>query len=549
MSDFSINTRQSWIENAPKQHFDILIVGGGITGAGILLDAAARGLKVALLEANDFGSGTSSKSTKLVHGGLRYLKNFEFSLVKEAGRERSVIHKLAPHIVQPQKMLLPIYKGQKYGRIMTFLGLTFYDWLAGVEKQYRCQFWSAEKLKEALPSINIKGLKAGVKYFEYKTNDARLVIENIKKSVFFGASAINYLKVLSVENNSDYQIIKGKNLLDDTTVSLKAKLVINATGAWSDRFLSHQLKQTFNLMYPTKGIHFVIDQSKVQLSASCYVELPDDRMIFAIPTNNKIYVGTTDTVFEQEPDKSYAEREDLQYLLNAFNTYFKQQLTESDIEMTWSGVRPLVRAKSSNPKKISRKEKLIVHHRGFISILGGKLTAYRLMAEKAVDKAVKLLAMQDQVKVCQTKSIPLSGGEFESTSKHDLVAYEEQQFYSAYQLNIKTLEFRKLFHTYGKNIEKIIEKVYELYASPERRTHAWKEAEVWYLVNYEMLIHFKDLFLHRTDRFYFDIENTLQNLDVWLDLVATYLHWDEENKRIEKQMFIDIVDKNRCCIL
>ena len=295
---FSNLERGQKIQDLQNEIFDLVVIGGGITGGGIALDAASRGMKVALLEKGDFASGTSSKSTKLIHGGLRYLKQFDFWLVKEVGSARAIVHKLAPHLVLPEKMLLPLIEGGSYGKWLTSIGLKVYDILAqvtGDDKRQMLEKKEAMKLEPLLPKKILNG--AGY-YAEYRTDDARLTIENIKTSLQHGAKALNYAKVVDfLYNDNIISGVKVKDELGKEEFEIKSKYVISAAGPWVDELRSTNNSKKGKRLHLTKGVHLVFPKDKLPVKQSVYFDIPDGRMMFAIPRGKVTYVGTTDTNF------------------------------------------------------------------------------------------------------------------------------------------------------------------------------------------------------------------------------------------------------------
>ena len=548
---FTKTSREQMLEKAQDQLFDVLIIGGGITGAGIALDASARGLSTILFEKDDFSEGTSSKSTKLVHGGLRYLKNLEIKLVRDAGKERAVLYQNAPHIIYPQKMILPIYKGQLYGKYITSFGLWIYDLLAGVEKKYKKKTLNVKQVLKQLPLLKPEGLQGGVEYYEYRTKDSRLVIENIKKAFEQGALALNYTEVVKVNSPKDNTVVvKVKDKLTKKNYSIKAKIVINATGVWSDKILKRNGISKEKYILPSKGTHILVDKEKFPIDFPVYFELEDDRMVFAIPTGKKVYIGTTDEIYKGNLDNVFAEKYEIKYLLIAFNKFFKTEIKASDVEVTWAGIRPLVLARTSKLHKISRKEELIIHNKNFISILGGKLTAYRLMSEKVVNQVVKMLPQTNSIKSCNTKEISLSGAEFDfgKVEAHKIIEYAEKRFYEAYQLNANTDLINTLFYTYGKNIEKIIEKAFDIYNSIGKKELVWLEAEIWYVTNYEMLINLSDFMIRRTDRFYFSHSESMKQINDIASIMGKNLSWSKSDIKKQIDCYKIIANKNHSLI-
>ncbi|MGB5553702.1 MAG: glycerol-3-phosphate dehydrogenase/oxidase, partial [Flavobacteriaceae bacterium] len=409
---FSNRNREATIKKLSKETYDLVVIGGGITGGGIALDAASRGLKVALVEKNDFASGTSSKSTKLIHGGLRYLKQFDFWLVKEVGSERAIVHKLAPHLVLPEKMLLPLIENGSYGKWLTSVGLKVYDILAqvtGDDKRKMLEKKEALKLEPLLPKKILKG--AGY-YAEYRTDDARLTIENIKTSLQFGALALNYATVEDFEYTDE--IISGVKVKDgvgNSDFTIKAKYVISAAGPWVDELRSTNNSKKGKRLHLTKGVHLVFPYEKLPVKQSVYFDIPDGRMMFAIPRGKVTYVGTTDTNFNLDKDHVTTDLADAIYLLSAVNNMFpKINLEMKDIVSSWAGLRPLIHEEGKSASELSRKDEIFTSDTGLISIAGGKLTGYRKMAERVVDRIAKKFEEDGKkLKACSTDEIPLCG--------------------------------------------------------------------------------------------------------------------------------------------
>ncbi len=542
--------RSKALSQAQETIFDVLIIGGGITGAGILLDAQSRGLQTILFEKKDFASGTSSKSTKLVHGGLRYLKNLELKLVSESGRERNVLYRNAPHLVYPQKMCLPIYKQNAYGQFATSFALWFYDVLAQVKPQYRRSSRNRDYTLKHNPLLKKENLLGSVEYFEYRTNDARLVIENIKKASEFGALSFNYCTVEKIE--SDIERIQKQGFVHvwvtdsetNETYRIKTKTIVNATGIWAEEVLNSYESDSKNRLIFSKGDHIVVEKTKLPIEKAYYFELADGRMVFAIPAGNKTYIGTTDTVFKGDLDQLYAEKTEIQYLINSVNQFFDIKLNVSNVVQTWSGVRPLIRKNSKSLNTISRQDKIEVHHHRMISILGGKLTAYRKMAERVVDKLLQLNTELLTTKPCHTSEIKLSGGLFSfEPETHYIVNYIEQKFNEAYQLNIDAKQIEQLFYHYGSNLDLIINKAFDLYSQVEiDKNLVWLEAEIWYVVEHEFVIHLDDFLIRRSDRFFLRNETIRAEFDSICSIMTKYLSWTKEQLEIEIFNFNAIVD-------
>jgi len=417
MNRFSFFDRENTINELKSNEFDLLVVGGGITGAGIALDAASRGMKVALVEKNDFASGTSSKSTKLIHGGLRYLKQFDFWLVKEVGMERAIVHKLAPHLVVPEKMILPLVEGGTYGSWLTSVGLKVYDVLAAVEGEDKRKMLSQNEALKKEPLLPKNILKGAGYYAEYRTDDARLTLELIKTALDYNAKPINYAEVL--EFLYEEKRIAGatvKDNLSNTIFNIKSKYVINATGPWVDSLRLKNQINTNKKLRLSKGVHLVVNYDKLPVKQSVYFDVPDGRMMFAIPRGKSTYFGTTDTNYQGNKNEVKTDLVDAMYLIAAVNNMFPDVLISiDDIKSSWAGLRPLIHEEGKPASELSRKDEIFVAKSELISIAGGKLTGYRKMAERIVDLVAKkhLRQFSKEFKKTQTEHIMLSGGKFE----------------------------------------------------------------------------------------------------------------------------------------
>ena len=373
-------------------NFDLLVIGGGITGAGIALDASSRGLKVALVEMQDFAGGTSSRSTKLIHGGLRYLKQGDIGLVREVGRERAVLHRNAPHLVIPEKMLMPIVEGGQNGKLLSAIGLSIYDYLAGVPRLERRKMMNKSQAINQEPLLDKKALKGGALFYEYRTDDARLTIEVLKTSMEHGAVCLNYLKVTGFIYKDEK--ISGVNLQDiisNDSFSIQVKNVVNACGPWVDELRLFDKSLNYKKLHLTKGVHLVVPYEKFPVSQSIYFDIPDGRMIFAIPRGKITYFGTTDTNYSGCIDQPVVTKEDAKYLIDAANSFFKQlNLGINDVISSWAGLRPLIHEEGKSATELSRKDEIFISKSGLISIAGGKLTGYRKMAERVVNLLTKV---------------------------------------------------------------------------------------------------------------------------------------------------------------
>ncbi|WP_312469795.1 glycerol-3-phosphate dehydrogenase/oxidase [Neobacillus sp.] len=532
MLKFSGLNRSTLLKEMATEEFDVLVIGGGITGCGIALDAATRGLKTALVEMQDFAGGTSSRSTKLVHGGLRYLKQFEVKMVAEIGKERAIVYENGPHVTTPEWMLLPMHKGGTFGMFTTSIGLRLYDFLAGVKKGERRTMLSPDDTIQKEPLIKRDGLKGGGYYVEYRTDDARLTIEVIKEAVAKGVKAVNYTKVIELLYQAGKVIgAKVENLLNGTIHTIYAKKIINASGPWVDSLREKDHSLTGKKMRLTKGVHLVIDQTRFPLKQAVYFDTPDGRMVFAIPRDGKTYVGTTDTFYENDPIHPKVSLNDCSYLIKAINYMFpKVEIKEDDIESSWAGVRPLIYEDGKDPSEISRKDEIWVSDSGLVTVAGGKLTGYRKMAETVVDLIIKPLQSEvgHPFKACQTKHLPISGGHFGGYSK--FVSFIEAKEKDGELCGFAKDEYQKLVHRYGSNIDVIFEKAKTYDQNNKFGLPLEVYVQIVYALEEEMTVKPVDFFIRRTGALFFDIQWVHEWKQAVIEIMAEILGWTEEEK-------------------
>ncbi|WP_077213621.1 glycerol-3-phosphate dehydrogenase/oxidase [Bacillus dakarensis] len=531
--NFSNKNRDKLINKVKTEKYDVLVIGGGITGAGIALDASSRGIKTALVEMQDFAAGTSSRSTKLVHGGLRYLKQFEVKMVAEVGKERAVVYENGPHVTTPEWMLLPFHKGGTFGKFTTSIGLRVYDFLAGVKKSERRTMLTAAETLEREPLVKKQDLKGGGKYVEYRTDDARLTIEVMKAAIDKGAIALNYSKVeeLIYENGK----VAGVHVLDLLTgkeYEIRAKKIINATGPWVDKIREKDKSKAGKVLRLTKGVHVVIDQSRFPLKQAVYFDTPDGRMVFAIPRDGKAYVGTTDTFYDQDAAIPKMTSEDRDYIVKAINYMFPDaKITENDIESSWAGVRPLIYEEGKDPSEISRKDEIWESQSGLLTIAGGKLTGYRKMAETIVDLLAKKLQEEGNgvYPKCKTKNMPISGGDVGGSSNFE--KYVSEQTKIGTELGLSKEEASHLASTYGSNVPVVFDIIKEgQESSKEYRLPVTLFAKLKYALDYEMVATPVDFFNRRTGAILFNISLVRNYQDAVIQYMADYFNWKNDVK-------------------
>ncbi|SDO27631.1 glycerol-3-phosphate dehydrogenase/oxidase [Alkalicoccus daliensis] len=523
---FSALQRNTYLKKMNQTELDVLVIGGGITGAGIALDAASRGLKTGLVEMQDFAAGTSSRSTKLVHGGLRYLKQFEFNIVKETGRERAIVYENAPHVTKPEWMLLPIVKGGTYGKLASSVGLKVYDTLAGVRKHERRKMLNKNETLEKEPLLREDKLKGGGYYVEYKTDDARLTLETLKEAVHRGVTAVNYTKAETLLYENGKVIgARVKDLRTGETFDLRAKHVVNAAGPWVDDLREQDKSKQGKYLYLTKGVHIVIDQSRFPLKQAVYFDTDDKRMVFAIPRGRKTYIGTTDTHYKDDIASPKMTEADLEYLIKAANyTFPSVNISREDVESSWSGLRPLIHEEGKSASEISRKDETFISDSGLISIAGGKLTGYRKMAERIIDYVLKQEGIKEK---CKTDKIKLSGGDVGGSDK--LESFIKKAVEEGVRLGLPVDEAERLANLYGSNVTRVFE-ILEVQGEEAKNygLPAGVFASLIYGIEEEMVFSPIDFFNRRTAALYFDMASVEKYKEGVLKYMALRFNWNQE---------------------
>ena len=593
--EFSKETRRLAIEKMQDRQLDLLIIGGGITGAGVALQAAASGMETGLIEMQDFAEGTSSRSTKLVHGGLRYLKQFDVEVVSDTVSERAVVQQIAPHIPKPDPMLLPVYdeEGSTFSLFRLKVAMDLYDLLAGVNNtDLANKVLTKEEVLEREPHLKQEGLLGGGVYLDYRNNDARLVIENIKRAAKDGALIASRVKAESFIKDEAEKVvgIVARDLLTDNTFEIRARLVINTTGPWSDEVRNLGGEGSGILqMRPTKGVHLVVDSSRLSVPQPTYFDTgqADGRMVFVLPRENKTYFGTTDTDYTGDLANPMVTQEDVDYLLAIVNNRFPEaHLTLDDIESGWAGLRPLlsgngasdynggnngkisdesfnslietvkaylnneksrddvehdlthlegsVSEKSLDPSAVSRGSSLDRDDNGLLTLAGGKITDFRKMAEGAMDKVAAILKEEHgrSFKLINSKTYPVSGGELNPAN----VAEEIEHLA---QLGVKKgLAYEDalyLANLYGSNAPKVYALNHKIEAVSGLNQRDL--LSLHYAMKEEMTLTPVDYLLRRTNYMLFMREQMDTVLpDILLEMAAYYQWTDEEAARQKDQL-------------
>jgi glycerol-3-phosphate dehydrogenase len=523
---FAFSSRPEITRKLIAEHYDLLVIGGGITGAGIALDAASRGVKTALVEKNDFAFGTSSRSTKLIHGGLRYLKQLEFGLVKEVGSERAVVHKLAPHLVIPEKMLLPLSDKKGPGYWLTSIGLKIYDWLAGVKEEDQRRMLTKQQTLRYEPLLKKDDVNGGAIYAEYRTDDARLTIEVVKAAVGYGADVLSYCEVEDfVYNDRSVSGVSVVDRLSGQKFGIAARAVVSAAGPWVDDLREINKSKTGKRLHLTKGVHIVVPHHRLPVRQAIYFDVADGRMIFAIPRWAITYVGTTDTSYKGDKDRVTATLSDAQYLIDAVNATFPSvTLTVGDVVSSWAGLRPLIHEEGKSESELSRKDEIFESSSGLISIAGGKLTGYRKMADRVVSLVIKRHLSGQSFSPCRTDQIALAGKGFASAREAKRFTISVAERLRSFGLPSTTAQY--LVETYGNQTEDILNFAGRM--DSESPDLDLLRAELWYCVHHEMVCTLADFFFRRTGLAHFNIDRVVRWQSAIAEECRTYFGWQDE---------------------
>jgi glycerol-3-phosphate dehydrogenase len=466
-----------------KKPWDIVIIGGGASGLGAAVDAASRGYRTLLLEKNDFAKGTSSRSTKLVHGGVRYLQNGDISLVIEALKERGIMRKNAPHLVQDLSFVIPSYdwwNSPFYG-----IGLKIYDMMAGNLGLGPSTLLDRQETIDLIPNVKKKGLRGGVIYHDGQFDDARMAISLAQTAENHGASLINYCGVTSLVKEGE--MITGVTAKDEFSgeeFSISAKVVINATGVFSDQIIQMDQPGSRKLIVPSQGVHIVLDKSFLNGPHAIMVpHTTDGRVLFAVPWNDYVVVGTTDTLIKQALEEPIALEEEIAFILENAGAYMTTPPTHADVKSVFSGLRPLAAPEDngSATKEISRHHKVTVSTSGLVSILGGKWTTYRKMSEDLINTAQSVGGLPERA--CISHSLPIHGYDYNSDWSNPL-------------------------HVYGTDIEKIHKLDEAGNESLSDQLYLTKNQIVW-AVREEMAMTVEDVLARRSRALFLNAETTL----------------------------------------
>ncbi len=521
---FSAAVRNENVERLAQEEFDLLIIGGGITGVAVARDASLRGFRTALVERQDFASGTSSRSTRLIHGGIRYLEYGGFKLVFDACSERRVMRSIAPRLVRPLPFIYPIYRAQKPSALKIRAAMVLYDALSLFRNVQNHSWLSPEEVRQREPLVAGRSLLSAGRYYDAQVNDARLTLTTAKAAHLHGTVTANYARVVGLMHAGG-QVV-GACVRDEVAgreVEVRARVVVNATGVWTDDVLDLDGDHREPMVRPTKGIHLLIPQARLRSQHAVIFGVPrDGRHVFLIPWGDFTLIGTTDTDYQGDMDTPGATTEDVEYLLEAIQQTFPgAQMDEDDVVSTFAGLRPLVSA-PGNPSSVSREHVIVEAESGLFTVAGGKLTTHRLMGEQMTSRVAQRLAGEFGIHArsqCRTRE-PLEGAQIEPVpvSGVDEVAGEY------------------LVDTYGRDAAWVLAYAEENPALGERIVpeNRYLLAEVLYAVQHEMALTVCDVLMRRTHVIYETRDGGIGRARAVAELMAPRLGWDE--LEIERQV-------------
>jgi glycerol-3-phosphate dehydrogenase len=548
MEPLAATARTAYVERLARERFDVLVIGGGITGAGVALDAAARGYRVALVEKVDFASGTSSKSTKLAHGGIRYLPQFDFAMIHEALVERGLMVRHAPFLVRPQPFVLPVYEHMRWpgglpvrpptdfgmGFVLD-IGLWMYDLMAGRLNIGRHKSISAKETLRLAPRLRSAGLKKAFLYYDAQTNDAQLTVIVLRTAAQLGAVVTNYAEV------TGFTRAQGKlngavvcDVLTNQEFTVSARHIINATGVFAEQVAALTGDESKATIEPSKGIHLVVARERLQITDTAVVlpETEDGRILYVIPWGSRAVIGTTDTGSGDLNDPQ-AGPEDIAYLLKHVNDYLEVNLTHDDILSVYAGYRPLVKSRGARAADLSRTHVVLQENNGMVTIVGGKLTTYRRMAQDTVD----VLAKRDEMPISHpTRQLLLAGAIGWRDAKREIEA-------RGHKLGLEPEIVEHLEFNFGSTAGDILDLVDEDSSLRKRIVPdlPYIYAEVVYACRGEMAMTLEDVLARRTRII---LEDAARGAGVAAEiaaLMAGELNWSSDQTRAQVERYRALV--------
>jgi len=529
MKNFSFRERRDHLRDLETQHLDILIIGGGINGAGVARDASLRGMLVGLIEARDFASGTSSRSSKLIHGGIRYLENLEFKLVFEALNERTKLFEMAPHLVHPLRFMIPIYKTSRVSHWKMEMGMWLYDMLALFQVPEMHEKLDAISSLQRMPSLKSEDLVGSCVYSDAYMDDDRLVHETLRSAHEEGAISANYVKAIGAELDENKQIkrVLCEDMISQRKFYIKARQYLSCVGPWTD-----ELAQSFDpkwkkVLRPTKGIHLTL--SRQRLNMDCAVVMgaeKSDRIVFGIPRHEMIIVGTTDTDYREAPDKVHVTAQDVSYLLDIVGNYFPgAKIKKEDIVSSYAGVRPLVQDGSSSEGKTSREHSIFKDDHGVTYVAGGKYTTYRLISQEVVEFLLKSMSIEERVKFKERNSAqPLNV----FTGPEELESALQNYAQWKRSGNLSAAEVLSLAQRHGLEAEILLKKF------PRKNGI---ELEALQAIENTMCLNLVDFYSRRVPLFLSTSDHGIGTLDSVAQIFREQFGWSEQETNDQKENY------------
>jgi glycerol-3-phosphate dehydrogenase len=535
---FSVHARRAALDLLSHARFDVLVIGGGITGAGVARDAAMRGLRTALLERNDFASGTSSRSSRLIHGGLRYLEHGWLHLVFESSRERRTLMRIAPHLVKPLAFTWPVYDEARVPLWKLGAGLMVYDALAlfrNLGGNHRRLL--PDEVLELEPAIRRERLRGGARYFDASTNDIRLTLANVQSAADAGATVLNHAEVRMLRRAGSH--VTGAHAVDHITgkeVDITARAVVNASGPWSDSIRRMADPHATTALRGTKGVHIAVPRERVgNRDALTILSAIDGRVMFVLPAGAFTLIGTTDTDYAGPIDEVRATHADVDYLIRSANEYFPAaQLQTPDVVAAWAGIRPLVAGGGATPGSTSREHSISWTSPGLLSVTGGKLTTYRSMASSVVDHVVRALGMS--ARSAPTHQVALPGG--------DMRSVEEEVHLAGATIAVEPLaeHLVRMHGTAWRDVWTIVGRNRAL-SAPVVPTLPYIVAELHYAVEHEMALTLGDLLIRRLHVAFETRDHGISAAPAAARAVGPLLGWSENDYAAQLAAFREEVSR------
>ncbi|MGH7578638.1 MAG: glycerol-3-phosphate dehydrogenase/oxidase, partial [Gemmatimonadales bacterium] len=533
-----LSSQRATLDQLSAEPADILVIGGGITGAGVARDAAMRGLRTVLVDQNDLGSGTSSRSSRLVHGGLRYLETGDLRLVLEANRERRILLHIAPHLVWPLPFMFPLHRGDRLSLWRLNAGMWLYDLLALFRNVRMHRMLGKRAVLEAEPMLRERGLRGGARFYDAQCDDARLVLATARSAMHHGALVANYTAVLALERTAGRVVgAQVEDRLTGARAAIRAGVVVNATGPWSDRLRAMEDAGAARLLQPTKGVHILVDRSRLDHRDGIIFLSPiDGRVLFILPWRDLSYIGTTDSDTTEPPDRLQVTPEEMVYLLRSANALFPNaRLGLEDVRGAWAGLRPLLADnQAANESGRSREHAIVQGSGGMVTVVGGKLTTYRAMAKRVVDRAVRDLRFREGRPRAEagTDEEPLPGGETDDFAEFRARGLE---------LGVVPESVEHLLRHYGTEAAGI----YNLGAVDRRLLrrlippHPAIEAEVLQAVRRELAQTVEDVMVRRLHLYFEHAERGVPAATRVAELMGRERGWDEARVAAEAARYVE----------